>query len=71
MSTGRRLILKGLTRREFFNRYSKETLRDFLSGWHNYNNEANRLSCEDVAMRLGRKAQKNLKLRDNKMKGGI
>jgi len=56
--------LKDVTRREFFSElYSRDFLSGILGAWYGFNGEvkkANKLSCEEAAMRFGRKATKKI-----------
>jgi len=59
--------VESLTRREFFTSCSRDTLKDILGAWHEFKNEqdkAARLTCEEIAIKFGRKAKNNL------LKGG-
>jgi hypothetical protein len=67
------MLMKGLTRREFFNQCSKDTFKDILKSWYSFKDEVDektRLSCEEIAFQRGGKAkdyQKFLRIK----KGGI
>lgn len=61
----RRKILKSLTRRELLNVFSKDTLKNIYSLYHEYKKaeeEGEMLSCEEAGLRLGRKTKKNLEI---------